>query len=205
MARSETPYHHGDLRRALLVEAARIVETDGVGALTFRELGRRLGVSHAAPANHFADKAALLAELAAEGFDELATALEVAAGEGRTPAAHLRAAGRAYVTFARRKPGHFRVMFAGGFSRAAPSPHLATAGARAYTALEGPVVAALAGRRTPERIREASFLAWSVVHGAAMLILDAPMSPHLAAPGDQLALQALVDQAIRAVSESISG
>jgi len=60
MSRAPRAYHHGDLRQALVAEAATLVEEEGLGALTLRELARRLGVSHAAPKNHFADKDALL-------------------------------------------------------------------------------------------------------------------------------------------------
>ncbi len=65
-------YHHGDLRRALLAAALEAIEESGPAALSLRDLARRAGVSHAAPAHHFGDKAGLLTALAAEGFDLLA-------------------------------------------------------------------------------------------------------------------------------------
>ena len=61
-------YHHGDLRRALLDEAVRTIQQDGVEAVTLRETGRRLGVSRTALYRHFRDKSALLAAVAHEGF-----------------------------------------------------------------------------------------------------------------------------------------
>lgn len=64
-------YHHGDLRRALLAEALRFVESRGLEGLSLRELARRLRVSPAAPYHHFPDRAALLRELASQGFDGL--------------------------------------------------------------------------------------------------------------------------------------
>src|SRR5512138_3056489 len=104
-------YHHGELRRALLDAAAAVVERDGVGALSLRDLARRLGVSHAAPAHHFADRTALLVELAADGYARFGAALAEAARREREPFERLLAVGRAYVRFALDHPGRFRVMF----------------------------------------------------------------------------------------------
>jgi AcrR family transcriptional regulator len=206
MPRRARPYHHGDLSKALLSEAANLVETEGVAALTLRELARRLGVSHAAPTSHFADKDALLGALAAQGFGELADALAAARGGTRgTAAARLRELGRAYVRFAREKPGHYRVMFGRGWKRQLP-PGLAHQGDRAYALLEEAVTAAHpVGRAAamPERVREAVFLAWSVVHGAAMLLLDGPLAPVLA-EGDVDVAQRLIDHATSAVALVIS-
>ena len=71
-------YHHGDLRAALLTEAQSTLRTRGLDGLSLRELARAVGVSHAAPRRHFADKAALLEALVADGFRRLGVALEVA-------------------------------------------------------------------------------------------------------------------------------
>jgi AcrR family transcriptional regulator len=204
MPKAQRPYHHGDLRRALLAEGAALIERDGVAALTLRELARRLDVSHAAPLNHFADKDALLAALAAQGFEELGDRL--AEAEGRTAELRLRALGRAYVDFARRRPGHFRVMFGQGQSSAAPE-RVGDAGARAYELLVDAVTAALPpGRaRSQARVREASFLAWSVVHGAAMLILDGPIRPRLTGEADEGGADALVEYVTAAAAATVSG
>src|SRR5919204_3914996 len=78
-ARPAARYHHGDLRRALIDTALRMVTEEGAWNFTLREVARRAGVSHAASYNHFADKSALLAEVAALGFDSLRQTLEAAA------------------------------------------------------------------------------------------------------------------------------
>jgi AcrR family transcriptional regulator len=206
MPRAVRPYHHGDLRNALLDEAAKVIELEGVAALTLRELARRLAVSHAAPTNHFADKDALLVELAAQGFEELALSLD-SARRGRAPATALREISRAYVAFARRRPGHYRVMFGRGLSRKVSSPRLEEQGQRAYEVLVRTVLAALppGHARSPRRVREASFLAWSVVHGASMLLLDAPLPPELAASSDDETMARLVDHATASVAAIIRG
>ena len=108
------PYHHGDLRAALLVEAERILEAEGLGALTLRAAARGVGVSHAAPKNHFGDLSGLLSELAAIGFNRFSERLiRAVITAGREPRDRARALGRAYVAFARAHPALFRLMFRG--------------------------------------------------------------------------------------------
>jgi AcrR family transcriptional regulator len=105
------PYHHGDLSRALLEEALRTIQADGVEALTLRAVGQRLGVSRTALYRHFADKPSLLAAVGREGFRMLELALRAARdrhGRGRPG---FEAMGAAYVQFAVAHPAHYRVMF----------------------------------------------------------------------------------------------
>src|SRR5215467_5021752 len=106
------PYHHGDLRRALIETALTMVTEEGAWTFTLREVARRAGVSHAAPYNHFNDKAALLAEVAAMGFQALRERMAAASG------AHPRSARQAmlsiaatYVRFGVEQPAHYRLMF----------------------------------------------------------------------------------------------
>ena len=171
----EGRYHHGELRQALLDEAAAVVEREGVAALSLRDLARRLGVSHAAPAHHFPDRAALLVELARDGFERFAAAMEAGGAQGRDPLDRLRRIGAAYVRFATEHPGRFRVMFGreGSDVRQIP-PALAEAGERSYGILLRAVEAVLArwpaGRRPP--VEAVAFTCWAIVHGAAMLWID---------------------------------
>src|SRR5689334_25241030 len=99
----QRPYHHGDLRRAILSAALDVIATDGPTALSLRDLARRAGVSHAAPAHHFKDKAGLLTAIAIDGYERLAVALEAGSS--------LLELGAAYVRFALDHPAHFEVMF----------------------------------------------------------------------------------------------
>jgi AcrR family transcriptional regulator len=95
------PYHHGDLRAALLSQAERTLRDKGPSVLSLRELARDVGVSHAAPSRHFKDKQALLDALVLEGFDRLEAALTTARDEaGDSYADRLAAIARAYVRFA---------------------------------------------------------------------------------------------------------
>ena len=104
-------YHHGNLREALLERAAEVIAESGVEGLSLRGLARDLGVSHAAPSRHFADRSALLCELAKDGFRRSVTAMHAGAETaGADPVARYRALGRAYVRFACENPACFRAI-----------------------------------------------------------------------------------------------
>lgn len=156
---SRRPYHHGDLRRAILTAALDVIAADGPSALSLRDLARRAGVSHAAPAHHFGDRTGLLTAIAAEGFGLLATALR--------EAPDLKEAGVRYVRFAREHPAHFQVMFSPGLLRA-DDLELATA-----RALTGDALREAVSGVDPEGIepRLAGVAAWSLAHGFATLLL----------------------------------
>lgn len=104
------PYHHGDLRRALVEAARRLLEAEGPSALSLRAVAREAGVSPAAPYHHFKDKAELLDAVAHEGWELLHTQMAEAKSkaEGRE---QLTALGIAYVCFARDNPALYRVMY----------------------------------------------------------------------------------------------
>jgi AcrR family transcriptional regulator len=111
---SERPYHHGNLRAALLEQAERTVRERGVQDLSLRELAREAGVSHGAPRRHFPDRQALLDALAEAGFARLGAELRGAAeGAGEDFEARLRATATAYVRFATRDAALLELMFAG--------------------------------------------------------------------------------------------
>ncbi|MBL8556154.1 MAG: TetR/AcrR family transcriptional regulator [Phenylobacterium sp.] len=104
------PYHHGDLRRALVEAARRVLEAEGPSALSLRAVAREAGVSPAAPYHHFKDKAELLDAVAHEGWEMLQLAMiEAKARTDRSQ--HLTALGIAYVCFARDYPALYRVMY----------------------------------------------------------------------------------------------
>lgn len=113
-AASERPYHHGQLRSALLAAAERHLRDGGLDQLSLRQLAREVGVSHAAPRRHFADRQALLDALAATGFARLAERLRGALdAAGDDFAARLRATVGSYVRFAVDNAALLELMFAG--------------------------------------------------------------------------------------------
>ena len=175
-------YHHGDLRRALLREAVRTIQTQGPGALTLRGVGDRLGVSRTAMYRHFADKQALLEEVATDGFRMLRSALLeawTAAGQGR---AGLDAMGLAYVRFALAHPSHYRVMFGGLRERREKryQPDGGDESTDAFRVLLDAIVAEQgAGRVRGDEPMPLALYIWSVVHGVAMLALDGMLPPEM--------------------------
>lgn len=160
-------YHHGNLRRALLDAAIETIATDGETALNLRALARRCGVSHAAPAHHFADRTGLLTAIATEGYDGLASATATTWDETSS----FLEVGVAYVRYAVTHPGHFAVMFRPDLIDA-DDPELRRASAAAAAMLYGPVgsVAPVDGDEVGRRI--AGTAAWALVHGIATLWLQ---------------------------------
>ncbi|WP_374430225.1 TetR/AcrR family transcriptional regulator [Tabrizicola sp.] len=158
---TEKPYHHGDLRAALLAAAEAELTEKGVEGFSLRSVAKRAGVSHAAPAHHFGDTNGLLTALAAEGFTRFQDTLdarEVGATDARDKAVR---AGFGYLEFAMKRPALFRLVF----SSARPdyaSPDLIAAANRAYDHLVG-LVTALGGD-------EVDVVAlWATAHGIADL------------------------------------
>jgi AcrR family transcriptional regulator len=169
----DRPYHHGDLRRGLLDEAIATIRAEGVDGLTLREIGARLGVSRTALYRHFADKRALLAAVATEGFRTLRQQLVTAWEEGGRGRAAFESMGVAYVRFAVANPSHYRVMFGGFVDPKACEPELEAEAAGAFQALVD-ALAALQGdaiMRAEDTVKMARFV-WAVVHGVAMLAID---------------------------------
>jgi AcrR family transcriptional regulator len=159
------PYHHGDLRAALIGAALTAIAEHGTASLSLRELARSAGVSHAAPAYHFGDKTGLLTAIAAQGYELLAEATSEA---WRRTSSFLEV-GVAYVRFATTHPSHFAVMFRPDLHRT-DDPALAAARTRARTALEDPA-GAMADNVGGEA-RPAALAAWSLMHGLATLWLS---------------------------------
>ncbi len=131
---ADRPYHHGNLRPALIAQAERTLREQGLEALSLRELARQAGVSHAAPRRHFANRHALLDALAESGWARLGAEVRAAADRaGHEYEARLRAAGRAYVRFATRDAALLELMFAG--RQGGQIPALQEAAADAFSVL----------------------------------------------------------------------
>jgi AcrR family transcriptional regulator len=178
MARKRRSYHHGDLRRALLEETTRTIQQEGVDAVTLRAVGKRLGVSRTALYRHFADKPALLAAVAREGFQAFTRDLTHAwttAGGGR---AGFRAMGAAYVKFAMANPSHYRVMF-GAFKDLCERDAQLAADAQAsfQVLLDAVVMLQKDGLVRADPPQTLAQYIWAAVHGVAMLAIDGQLGP----------------------------
>src|SRR5258708_38112055 len=134
MARAKTakPYHHGELREALVEAGRKLLEEKGLRGFTLRECARRAAVSHAAPAHHFASLDDLLAEIATRGFHELTAAMAAEARRaGGDPTARLVGQGVGYMAFGAAHPMLFQLMFNRDADRF-ETPALAAAAKTAY-------------------------------------------------------------------------
>jgi AcrR family transcriptional regulator len=109
---SDKPYHHGDLRQALLTAAEAELAERGMEAFSLRSVAKRAGVSHAAPAHHFGDVQGLLTALAAEGFRRFVAAMQAREADTADPRERAVAAGLGYLDFALDRPTLFRLIFA---------------------------------------------------------------------------------------------
>jgi AcrR family transcriptional regulator len=160
-------YHHGNLRSALLESAERTLSRRGASELSLRELAREVGVSHAAPRRHFADKQALLDALAEDGFERLGSELDAAmTGAGDSLREQLGAFARAYVRFATEHPALLELMFAGKYrdDRLREASERAFAGALALFAS-----AQAAGEVVPGDPGRVGLVALATLHGLASL------------------------------------
>src|SRR3954452_19515475 len=171
----DTPYHHGDLREALLKAAERVLERDGLAGLTLRAVAREAGVSHAAPTHHFGDLTGLVSELAAIGFRQFNGAMVSARDTATTPLARALARPKAYVAYAQAHPGMYGLMFRTerlDYSR----PSLHEAAESSFAGLANAIGAMRQEQITGDALTldqgAAIARAWSMVHGFTMLLLD---------------------------------
>jgi AcrR family transcriptional regulator len=184
-ARTVSRYHHGDLKSAALSAAEKILERDGLQALTLRAVARAVGVSHTAPKNHFGDLMGLLSELAAVGYLRFAAALAEAvnptSGDARD---RLRAMGSAYVTFARAHPNLFLLMFHSE-RLDMKRPSLLAAIDESRQSLRTAVISSADAKpMKPLEVAARATASWSLVHGLAMLLLDGRLNNTMASlPG----------------------
>lgn len=175
------PYHHGDLRAALLEAALTATRTDGPTALSLREVTRTVGVSPAAAYRHFSDRSLLLRAVALEVQERMGRAMRgrMRAPRDATPAERalrrLRGVGLGYVAFALEEPGWFETAFFGDAADrpgdvpvTAPPPPFALLTAALDECVE-------AGALEPGRREHAEFACWAAVHGCAELLIHGPL------------------------------
>jgi AcrR family transcriptional regulator len=171
------PYHHGDLRDALLDAAERKVNDHGVDQLSLRELARTVGVSHAAPRTHFPDRRTLLDALAQRGFArldaELRNGYETAAP---TLDARLRATIGAFVAFSIQSPPLIELMFAA--KRTSNDPQLQSNAAQALSITPRLVDEAItAGELAPANLDRYTLLLAATIRGIAEIATSEPIDP----------------------------
>ena len=178
------PYHHGSLRSALIEASIALAREGGPDRVILREAARAAGVSHSAAYRHFADREALLAEVASFARNELAAEMRRRVNRTKDPRLRLRAVGTAYIHFALAEPGLFRTAFTSHPATSGDTDDDRATGASAdpFDVL-GQVLdeAQAAGLLDPQRRPGAEIGAWSAVHGLAGLLLDGPLPASAAA------------------------
>ncbi|MFT3922282.1 MAG: TetR/AcrR family transcriptional regulator [Myxococcales bacterium] len=202
---AKTSYHHGDLRRALIEAAERMIETDGPSELTLRQVASRAGVSVAAPYRHFTDKEALLAAVLAKGFRELARCTEEARKGAGSSLAALQSVGLAYVRFAAEHPSIYRLMFGPECDKAS-HPDLQAAGEEAFGVLLAAIQACHGAGELSGNPGDIALASWSLVHGLASLHADGALAPVLPDVDDiQRAARSAIQLLLRGIAASPAG
>jgi AcrR family transcriptional regulator len=166
-AAESRPYHHGDLRRALIDAATRLLETEGPSALSLRAVAREAGVSPAAPYHHFKDKSELLDAVAQEGWTMLDAAIAKARADAANPAEALDEIGVAYVCFARKNPAIYRVMYDTARDREEFPVGMEEKEDSAYCKVRDTFIDAGSNPNDAQELELATVAAWCSAHGLA--------------------------------------
>jgi AcrR family transcriptional regulator len=195
--KAKRPYHHGDLRGALIRASLTLIAKHGIQGLALSDAAQLAGVSVAAPYRHFKDREALLAAIAAEGFVIFRDALARASLSNREDKIkRMVEMGVAYIDFALQHPAHFKVMWESGLSKA-DYPEVHQTAYQAYQLLEKAALDLLPAA-SPGRQQALVATAWSVVHGYATLTLEGELpAARTGQSGQKLlrqSLHLLVDQ-----------
>lgn len=158
------PYHHGNLRQAILVAALDVLAQEEPSALSLRDLARTVGVRHSALYTHFKDRTHLLAVIAGEGFRALLKAMLAMSDTSRGRVAALAGA---YVRFARQNPAYYRVMFMPEVGRPENNADFREVCQACFTTLAQAI--GESARVSDEEVHERAVAIWSTLHGLVAL------------------------------------
>ena len=184
-----------DMRRAVIDAALEVIATEGPDAVSMRDIARRAGVSHQAPYHHFGDRAGVFAAISEEGYRHFTEEFRTVLAHSNDPVRELL---RAYVDFALKNKGHFKVMFRSDICGVSTHESTKAAADEAFLALLD--FARLVEPGTPDRADPMTLpvLLWSEAHGLATLLIDGPLAAKLP-PG--LSIDDLVDSVARRAAE----
>jgi len=198
MADQDGAYHHGNLRTALLDEAAAMIAEGGAASVTMRALGQRVGVSRAAAYRHFHGKTELLVAVAGAGFERLGDRLRlVDAGTSGSGVERLRRLGEEYVRFALENPAHYRLMYGRESLTRHELPELREAANTLYEQFVDLIrIYQQSGAIKRQDPRMQAYVAWSAMHGLASLLIGGQIQ----ATDD---VDALIEQTARTVLEGV--
>ena len=142
---------------AIVAAARRILEADGLAALTMRNVAEAVGVKGPSLYKRVPDREALLRAVADSVVDDLSRTMARASATD-DPAADVRAAVLAYRAFVRRNPNGYRLLFTELPSGASPDPAI-------LAAVGEPLVRAMAGIAGESRSLEAARTVVAWAHG----------------------------------------
>ena len=171
---SKRPYHHRNLPNALRAAARSILDEDGLEGVGLREASRRVGVSATAAYRHFSGKEDLLASVAAQGFRELSARLDAATKERGA----LLGISLAYIDFAQRNHGLFRLMFGPVLADRAKYPELKDAAANAFRFMQ----AADSPDDPTLEVKSKTMATWGLIHGLSSMCIDGLIPEERVAP-----------------------
>ncbi len=171
-------YHHGDLHNALIKAGLDILAQEGVHGLSLRKVASQAGVSHGAPYAHFADKQALIAAIATEGYRRLYDRLyQVSEASSGDPLLQLIEGAWGYVEFALDDSAHFRVTFSGIVEKEKDYPALVEATDKCFDLVLQFVKACQAAKILDAGVPDLMTVSiWGAVHGLISLIMDGQIS-----------------------------
>jgi AcrR family transcriptional regulator len=167
--RKKQAYHVGNLAPLLLTAARQVVAEEGASQLTVKAVADRADVTTTAAYYHYKDRAAILLSVAAEGFEQLARAVEANTRKGGT---NPRSKAHIYVKFAMRNPHLYQLMFGPEIANASGDARLNAAKSRSFEALRSAVSIDLGPQAEPALVNSAALAAWSFAHGVVALLMD---------------------------------
>jgi len=190
------PYHHGDLKAALMTAALQLIDRHGVKGFSLKDAAASAGVSTAAPYRHFADKEALLDAIRGEGFGLFNASLVAAYAGAESARDKIVELGVAYVRFALEHPAHFQLMFS---MKGGEGPPEEPGDASGFMLLVQAVAALHPGASSQTR-DDLVLVCWSLVHGFAMLqregVFDATVGSGDAEERLRRALSLLIERTV---------